>query len=40
MSGVLQGSWGLGFLLSALIYGLFYDYIGWRACCGLACCPP
>ena len=30
MSGVLQGSWGLGFLLSALIYGLFYKYIGWR----------
>jgi SHS family lactate transporter-like MFS transporter len=30
MSGVLQGSWGLGFCLSALIYGLFYDYIGWR----------
>ena len=30
MSGVLQGSWGIGFLLSALIYALFYDYIGWR----------
>jgi SHS family lactate transporter-like MFS transporter len=30
MSGVLQGSWGLGFLMSALIYGLLYDYIGWR----------
>jgi MFS transporter, SHS family, lactate transporter len=30
MSGVLQGSWGLGFLLSSGIYGLFYDYIGWR----------
>ena len=30
MSGVLQGSWGLGFLLSSLIYGLFYKYIGWR----------
>jgi MFS transporter, SHS family, lactate transporter len=30
MSGVLQGSWGIGFALSSLIYGLFYSYIGWR----------
>jgi len=30
MSGVLQGSWGLGFALSAAAYGLFYDDIGWR----------
>ena len=30
MSGVLQGSWGLGFLLSALVYGLLTDHIGWR----------
>jgi len=30
MSGVLQGSWGLGFLLSSAIYGLFYEYVGWR----------
>jgi MFS transporter, SHS family, lactate transporter len=30
MSGVLQGSWGLGFLLSSVVYSLFYDYIGWR----------
>jgi SHS family lactate transporter-like MFS transporter len=30
MSGVLQGSWGLGFALSSLIYWLFYDSIGWR----------
>ena len=30
MSGVLQGSWGLGFLLSSVVYGLFYSYIGWR----------
>ena len=30
MSGVLQGSWGIGFLLSSVIYGLFFDYIGWR----------
>ena len=30
MSGVLQGSWGLGYLLSSAIYGLFYSHIGWR----------
>jgi SHS family lactate transporter-like MFS transporter len=30
MSGILQGSWGLGFLLSSAVYGLFYDTIGWR----------
>ena len=30
MSGVLQGSWGLGALLSSLAYGLLYDWIGWR----------
>jgi len=30
MSGILQGSWGLGFLLSSALYGLFYDSIGWR----------
>src|ERR1044072_6178508 len=37
MSGVLQGSWGLGFALSALAYGLLYSPLeawhkgyGWR----------
>src|SRR5580704_5918421 len=30
MSGVLQGSWGIGFALSSLIYGLFFNMIGWR----------
>ena len=30
MSGILQGSWALGFLLSSALYGLFYDYLGWR----------
>ena len=30
ISGVLQGSWGLGFLLSSLVYGVFYKYISWR----------
>jgi SHS family lactate transporter-like MFS transporter len=30
MSGVLQGSWSIGFLMSSLAYGLLYDHIGWR----------
>jgi SHS family lactate transporter-like MFS transporter len=30
MGGVLQGSWGIGFLMSFAIYGLFYNSIGWR----------
>ena len=30
MSGVLQGSWSIGFLLSSVAYGLLYDKIGWR----------
>src|SRR5271169_3737712 len=30
MGGVLQGSWGIGFMLSSLVYGLFYSHIGWR----------
>ncbi|MDR3534643.1 MAG: MFS transporter [Rhodopila sp.] len=30
MGGMLQGSWGIGFLLSSLVYGLFYNYLGWR----------
>jgi SHS family lactate transporter-like MFS transporter len=30
MSGVLQGSWSIGFLMSSVIWGLFGDYIGWR----------
>src|SRR5271163_4242190 len=30
MSGALQGSWALGFLLSSLAYGLLYNSIGWR----------
>ena len=24
MCGVLQGSWGIGFMLSSLVYGVFY----------------
>ncbi len=30
MAGVLQGSWGLGALLSSAAYGLLYTSIGWR----------
>src|SRR5258707_13473280 len=30
MSGVLQGSWGLGFALSALAYAGLFEPIGWR----------
>jgi MFS transporter, SHS family, lactate transporter len=26
----LQGSWGLGFVVSFAVYGLFYNSIGWR----------
>src|SRR6201984_374381 len=29
MSGVLQGSWGLGFLLSSACYWLLFDRVGW-----------
>ncbi len=28
MGAVMQGSWGIGFLMSSAIYGLFYNYIG------------
>src|ERR1700726_939399 len=30
MGGVLQGSWGIGFMLSSLVYGVLFDYLGWR----------
>ena len=30
MSGILQGSWSLGFIMSSGAYALFYDSIGWR----------
>ena len=30
MGGVLQGSWGIGFMISSGIYGLFFNQIGWR----------
>jgi MFS transporter, SHS family, lactate transporter len=30
MAGVLQGSWGVGFVLSSAAYGLLYGKVGWR----------
>jgi SHS family lactate transporter-like MFS transporter len=30
MSGILQGSWGIGFLISSLLYAWLFDSIGWR----------
>jgi MFS transporter, SHS family, lactate transporter len=30
MSGLLQGAWGLGFLLASGVYGLLFEVIGWR----------
>ena len=30
MAAVLQGSWGIGFMLSGATYGLLYNSIGWR----------
>ncbi|MBV9252106.1 MAG: MFS transporter [Acetobacteraceae bacterium] len=39
MSGVLQGSWGIGFLLSSLMYALLDSYIGWRGMLWLGILP-
>jgi SHS family lactate transporter-like MFS transporter len=39
MGAVLQGSWGLGFLISFAVYGLFYDAIGWRGMLWLGVLP-
>jgi SHS family lactate transporter-like MFS transporter len=39
MSGILQGSWGLGFALSALAYGVLFDHIGWRGLLWLGILP-
>ena len=39
MSGVLQGSWSLGFVLSSLAYALLYDSIGWRGLLWLGILP-
>src|SRR5437588_1973511 len=39
MSGVLQGSWGIGFLLSSAVYGLLYNTIGWGGCLWIGILP-
>jgi SHS family lactate transporter-like MFS transporter len=39
MAGVMQGSWGLGALLSAAAYGLLFDWIGWRGLLWLGVLP-
>ena len=39
MSGLLQGSWGIGFLLSSAAYGLLYNSIGWRGLLWLGILP-
>ena len=39
MSGVLQGSWGIGFALSSAAYALLYDAIGWRGLLWLGILP-
>jgi SHS family lactate transporter-like MFS transporter len=39
MGGVLQGSWGIGFMLSSGVYGLFYNHIGWRGMLWLGILP-
>src|SRR6185437_847027 len=39
MSGILQGSWGIGFLLSSAAYGLLYSSIGWRGLLWLGILP-
>jgi len=39
MGGLLQGTWGIGFALSALAYWLLFDAIGWRGLLWLAIVP-
>jgi SHS family lactate transporter-like MFS transporter len=39
MSGVLQGSWGLGLALSSIAYWLLFDEIGWRGLLWLGILP-
>ncbi len=39
MGGVLQGSWGVGFLLSSGLYALFFTHIGWRGMLWLGVLP-
>ena len=39
MSSILQGSWALGYLLSALLYATVFQYIGWRGMLWLGVIP-
>jgi SHS family lactate transporter-like MFS transporter len=39
MSGILQASGNLGFLISSVVYGLFYQYLGWRGMLWLGILP-
>jgi MFS transporter, SHS family, lactate transporter len=39
MSAVLQNSWALGYLISALLYATIFDYIGWRGMLWLGVLP-
>jgi len=39
MSGVLQGSWAVGFALSSAVYWLLFDSIGWRGLLWLGILP-
>jgi SHS family lactate transporter-like MFS transporter len=39
MSGLLQGSWSLGFMLASASYGLLYSSIGWRGLLWLGILP-
>jgi MFS transporter, SHS family, lactate transporter len=39
MSGILQASGNLGFLLSSIVYGLFYNFLGWRGMLWLGILP-
>jgi MFS transporter, SHS family, lactate transporter len=39
MSGMLQASGNLGYVLAAVVYGLFYQYLGWRGLLWLGILP-
>jgi SHS family lactate transporter-like MFS transporter len=39
MSAILQNSWALGYLISALLYATLYDYVGWRGMLWLGVLP-
>jgi MFS transporter, SHS family, lactate transporter len=39
MSGILQASGNLGFLLSSIVYGLLFNWIGWRGMLWLGILP-